>query len=70
MSRMGTCETCHKPLMEVPMNIGDTAFVMGSCTYCDARRWTRDGEVVDLTEVLDLTAQATAATRKDKLAKP
>lgn len=52
------------------MNIGDTAFVMGSCTYCDARRWTRDGEVVDLTEVLDLTAQATAANRKDKLRKP
>lgn len=70
MSGMGTCETCHKPLMEVPMNIGDTAFVMGSCTYCDARSWTRDGEVVDLTEVLDLTARATAATRKDKLAKP
>ena len=31
---------------------------MHSCSVCDLRSWERDGQEIDLREVLDLTAAA------------
>ncbi|HET9444339.1 MAG TPA: hypothetical protein VFO65_13495 [Acidimicrobiales bacterium] len=52
---MKECPTCGQQLVQVPVKIGEHNLVMDSCSICDIRRWERDGEVIDLTEVLDLT---------------
>lgn len=52
---MKTCPTCRNQLVRVPVTIGEHELAMDSCSTCDTRWWERDGEVVDLTEVLDLT---------------
>lgn len=60
---MGNCTRCDRPLVEVPMAIGESRLTMSSCSRCDQRSWARDGRVVDLTEVLDLT---TGTSRKSR----
>lgn len=48
------------------MVVGESELVMSSCNRCDARTWERDGEAIDLTEVLDLTASENPRSRREK----
>ena len=64
-SAMGQCKRCDGPLVEVPMVVSGAELTMSSCNRCDQRTWERNGEVVDLTEVLDLTASTSANSRRN-----
>ena len=55
---MGTCARCKRELIEVPVRVGEEQLSIVRCSTCDDHRWERDGVVVDLTEVLDLTERA------------
>ena len=55
---MATCERCRRELVSVETTIGTESLTMHSCSVCDLRSWERDGQEIDLREVLDLTAAA------------
>ena len=61
---MGTCERCKGSLVEVPTTIGDQQLMMRRCSTCDTTEWRRGEEVIDLREVLDLTAEAHPNSRR------
>lgn len=52
------CGTCGGSLVELPTKVGDEELTMLSCSHCDTRVWRRGDEVIDLRQVLDLTADA------------
>lgn len=55
---MDLCPTCGKQLVRLKVKVNDQDLAMSSCSTCDTRRWERNGDEVDLTEVLDLTTDA------------
>jgi uncharacterized Zn finger protein (UPF0148 family) len=52
MAPQEPCPGCGTPLVVVVMHAGERAVTMRSCTRCDRRWWTVDGEAADPTEVL------------------
>ncbi|MBW3651506.1 MAG: hypothetical protein KY458_13150 [Actinobacteria bacterium] len=58
---MGTCERCGGNTVDLPTKVGDQDLVLRRCATCDLRQWRRGDEVIDLTTVLDLTAEAHAS---------
>ena len=63
---MGTCERCKGTLVEVPTTIGDQQLLMRRCSTCDTTEWRRGNEVIDLREVLDLTADAHPNSKRNR----
>lgn len=55
---MATCDRCKGTTVEVPTNVGGHELVLSRCAFCDTTQWRRDDEIIDLREVLDLTADA------------
>lgn len=55
---MNQCPTCGKQMVRFEVRVGGQDLAMRSCSDCDTRRWERNGDEVDLTEVLDLTTDA------------
>jgi hypothetical protein len=45
------CQRCHHPLVELRAS-GPSTFTLQSCSHCDHRTWTIDGEAVSLDEVV------------------
>ncbi len=63
---MGTCERCGATTVELPTKVGGQDLVLRRCASCDLREWRRGEEIIDLTTVLDLTAQAHSKPRAAK----
>ena len=63
---MSTCPTCRSGVIEVPLKVGDEQLTIVRCAQCDTHRWERDGVVVDLEEVIDLTAVVTERQRQER----
>lgn len=61
--RMGTCERCGANAVDLPTRVGGQDLVLRRCATCDMRQWRRGDEVIDLTTVLDVTAEAHAEAR-------
>lgn len=57
IAAMAECPTCRATVIEVPVEIATQQLTIVRCSHCDSHRWERDGEVVDLVTVLDLTAE-------------
>lgn len=55
---MERCRKCGRSTVQVTVRVADEMLLLSSCSACDLRVWERDGEVLDLTTVLDLTADA------------
>ena len=55
---MDTCDRCKGTIVEVPTNIGGEELVLRRCSFCDSTQWRRGAEIIDLRDVLDLTADA------------
>ncbi|HUP85941.1 MAG TPA: hypothetical protein VM143_09775 [Acidimicrobiales bacterium] len=64
---MGTCERCKGTTTEVPTKVGGQELVLHRCSFCDTTQWRRDDELIDLREVLDLTAEAHPKSRRHKV---
>ena len=58
-----SCARCGGKVIAVPVDVGPDHLTIIRCARCDNHRWERDGEVVDLEEVLDLTSAWTAGRR-------
>ncbi len=54
---MSTCPRCAAPLVEIRLAAAGSALIMRSCSRCDGRWWSRDGETADLQAVLGSVAQ-------------
>jgi len=63
---MGTCERCKGATVDVPTTIGGHQLRMRRCSQCDTTEWRRGEVVIDLREVLDLTAEAHPNSRRAK----
>lgn len=63
---MGTCQRCNGSTVEVPTVVAGQELSMRSCSTCDTREWRRGDEVIDLREVLDLTAEASPKSRRGR----
>jgi transcription elongation factor Elf1 len=51
------CPVCNtKRLVEIGINLGDSAVTLHSCSKCETRWWERDGERVEVDGVLTLAA--------------
>lgn len=66
---MGTCQRCNGSTVEVPTVVAGQELSMRSCSTCDTREWRRGEEVIDLREVLDLTAEASPKSRRGRSAR-
>jgi hypothetical protein len=51
MEETERCPGCGSALAAVVIHANDREVMMRSCTRCDRRWWTADGEVADPTEV-------------------
>jgi transcription elongation factor Elf1 len=52
-----TCPFCKLQLLvEITTHIGDSDVTLHSCSGCGLRWWDRDGEQVQVTDVLELAA--------------
>ena len=60
---MGTCERCKGTIVEVPTKVGGEELVLRRCSFCDTTQWRKGEEIIDLREVLDLTAEAHPKSR-------
>lgn len=60
---MSTCERCKGTIVEVPTMVGGQELVLRRCSFCDTTQWRRGDEIIDLREVLDLTADAHPRSR-------
>lgn len=60
---MADCAHCGNPVIEVPLDLGPDRLTIVRCARCDTHRWERDGEVVAVDEVLDLTATWATASK-------
>ena len=47
------CERCRNALVEISLTIADRPVIMRSCSRCDRRSWSSEGESLALTGVLD-----------------
>ena len=61
---MGTCERCKGSIVEVPTMVGGQELVLQRCSFCDTTQWRKGDEIIDLREVLDLTAEAHPKSRR------
>ena len=61
---MGTCERCKGTIVEVPTMVGGQELVLRRCSFCDTTQWRKGEEIIDLREVLDLTAEANPRARR------
>jgi hypothetical protein len=52
--------------VDVPTTIGGHQLMMRRCSQCDTTEWRRGEAVIDLREVLDLTAEAHPNSRRHK----
>ncbi len=50
------CPECRSSLVEIEVSLGDTHLTMHSCSRCDRRWWDRDGDLIELQDVLQLAA--------------
>jgi hypothetical protein len=46
------CEKCDAPVVEISLARGDSTMTMRSCSACDTRRWSSDGEALAFDSVL------------------
>jgi hypothetical protein len=56
-----SCERCERPVVVIQMELTGTEAAMRSCTYCDTRRWSLDGNTVGLDDVLAAVPSRRAA---------
>ena len=47
------------------MTLGESPVTIVRCSHCDTHHWERDGEVVDVDEVIDLTTEWTSRRRRE-----
>ena len=66
---MGTCERCRGTIVEVPTKVGGEELVLRRCSFCDTTQWRKGEEIIDLREVLDLTAEAHTTSRERRSAR-
>ena len=48
------CESCSAPVAAITIGSGIDAITMGSCEHCATRVWRKHGEVLDLTDAIDV----------------
>jgi hypothetical protein len=61
---MAACEVCSHEVVEIGLNVDGSRLVMRSCSVCDTRTWSRDGDGVALDGVLhDLSSVPTRYRR-------
>ena len=46
------CERCAAPVVEISLSRGDSTMTMRSCSACDTRRWSSEGESLGFDSVL------------------
>ena len=51
-------------MVEVPTMVGGQELVLRRCSFCDTTQWRKGEEIIDLREVLDLTAEAHPRSRR------
>lgn len=64
---MATCKSCNGTVVEVPTVIGGQELVLRRCSFCDTTQWSKGDEIIDLREVLDLTAEAHPKGRRSSM---
>lgn len=57
------CRECGGPVIEIELSSGNEPLMMRSCSACDAREWSKEGEGLDLRGALDRLSQ-TGSTRR------
>jgi hypothetical protein len=50
------CERCAAPVVEISLARGTSKMTMSSCSACDTRRWSSDGQVLGFDSVLAAVA--------------
>lgn len=50
------CDRCAAPVVEISLSRGDSKMTMRSCSACDTRRWSSDGELLAFDSVLAAVA--------------
>lgn len=60
------CRECGGPVIEIELSAGDQPLMMRSCSACDAREWTKEGEGLDLRGALDRLAQSGNSRRPSR----
>lgn len=59
LSSNGFCAQCGgTDAIEIRLRLDDTEVDFHSCDHCEHRWWNADGELIDLTTVLDLARRA------------
>lgn len=49
------CPTCNaRRVLAIGVHLGDTDVVLHSCSVCENRWWEENGQVIQLTDVLEL----------------
>ena len=56
-------------MVEVPTKVGGEELVLRRCSFCDTTQWRKGEEIIDLREVLDLTAEAHPRQRARRAAR-
>lgn len=59
---LGACD--HGHTVTIDIDLSGRHVTMRSCSACDRRWWSDDGGVIDLTAVLDITAEASGVVRR------
>jgi hypothetical protein len=55
---MDTCRSCgSSDIVSIEMNVGDQKVTFIACHRCDSKAWERDGEAIELDEVLNRNSQ-------------
>lgn len=49
---MAVCEICGNEVVEIGLNVDGSRLLMRSCSVCDTRSWSRDGDGIELDGVL------------------
>ncbi len=49
------CPTCHtRRVLAIGVHLAEKNVVLHSCSTCESRWWEENGEVIELTDVLEL----------------
>lgn len=59
------CPRCDGTLTKISLTIDGRPVTMRSCSVCELRWWDADGELIDLTTVLDMAASSAGSARKN-----
>ena len=61
--RIETCRACSNSLAVITLTIDGASRTMRSCSFCDRREWSDEGDVINLSEVLTELSDEVQAAR-------